>query len=62
LSLSVIIFVFVLIWIMYGSDMSWVEPSAEAPGHLRISQGLLLPLTKVIVSSDILIHLLKKLF
>jgi hypothetical protein len=40
LSSSVIIFfVFVLIWIMYGFDMSWVEPSAEAPSHLEISQG-----------------------
>jgi hypothetical protein len=40
LSLSVIVFVFVLIWIMYGPDVSWFEPSTNVPGHLRISHDL----------------------
>jgi hypothetical protein len=62
LSLSVIVFVFVLIWIVYGPDMSWVEPSAEAPDHLKISQSLFLSLSKIIACPDISIHPLEKLF
>jgi hypothetical protein len=62
LSLIVIVLVFVLIWIVYGPDMSWVEPSTEAPGHLGISEGLFLPSTEIIVCFDIFIHLLEKLF
>jgi hypothetical protein len=61
LSLSVTVFVFILIGIVYGPDVCWVEPSAEAPGHLGISQGLFLPLSKIIVYSDIIVHLLEKL-
>jgi hypothetical protein len=37
LSLSMIVSVFILIWIVYGSDMPWVKPNAEAPSHLGIS-------------------------
>jgi hypothetical protein len=46
LSLGVIVFVFILIWIMYGPDMPWVETSVEAPGHLGIPEGLLFPCRK----------------
>jgi hypothetical protein len=42
--------------------MPGVEPSSEAPSHLRISVGFLPPLPKVIVSSDVFIHLLKEFF
>jgi hypothetical protein len=41
--------------------MPWVEPSSKAPGHLGVSVGLFPSLPKVIVSSDILVHFLKKL-
>jgi hypothetical protein len=61
-SLIVIVFVFIPIWIVYGPDMPWVESSAEASGHFGISQGLLFSLSKIIVCSDIFIHLLEKLF
>jgi hypothetical protein len=62
LALSVVVFVFVLSWIVYGSNMSCVEPSVKAPGHLHIPLGLFSPLTKVIICTDIPIHLLKKIF
>jgi hypothetical protein len=38
-----------------------VKSSSEAPGHLRKPVGLLSSLAKIIVSPDVLIHLLKKL-
>jgi hypothetical protein len=59
--LVVIASVFTLAVIVYHPDMPWVEPSCEAPGHLRISVSLLPSLLKVIVDSDVLIHLLEKL-
>jgi hypothetical protein len=62
LSLGVIVFVFVLIWIVYGPNMPWVEPSTEALSHLGISQGLVFSLSNIIVWFDIFIHLLEKLF
>jgi hypothetical protein len=61
LALSVIVFLFVLSWIVYVSNMSWVEPSMEAPDHLHIPLGLFSPLTKVIICTNIPIHLLKKI-
>jgi hypothetical protein len=42
--------------------MPRVEPSSEAPSHLRVPVGLLHSLQKVIISPDILIHLLEELF
>jgi hypothetical protein len=42
--------------------MPRVEPSSEAPSHLRIPVGLLPSLPKVIISPDVLIHLLEELF
>jgi hypothetical protein len=42
--------------------MPGVKPSSEAPSHLRKHVGLLPSLAKIIVSLDVLIHLLKKLF
>jgi hypothetical protein len=42
--------------------MSGVESFAEASSHLRIPVSLLLSLAKIIVSSDIFIHLLEELF
>ena len=41
--------------------MPWVDSSSEAPGHLREPVGFLPSLAKVIVSSDVFIHLLKQL-
>jgi hypothetical protein len=58
MSLGVISSVFALAWIVYRPDMPWVESSAEAPGHLRISVGFFPSLSKIIVGSDVLIHLL----
>jgi hypothetical protein len=42
-------------------DMSRVESSSEALGHLGVSVGFFPSLLKVIVSSDVLVHFLKKL-
>jgi hypothetical protein len=42
-------------------DMPRVEPSSEAPGHLRIPIGFLPSLAEIVVSSDELIHFLEKL-
>jgi hypothetical protein len=41
--------------------MPWVDSPSEAPGHLREPVGFLPSLTKVIVSTDVFIHLLKQL-
>ena len=41
--------------------MPRVDSSFEAPGHLRESVSFLPSLAKIIVSSDVLIHLLKQL-
>jgi hypothetical protein len=41
--------------------MPRVDSSSEAPGHLRESVSFLPSLAEVIVSSDVLIHLLKQL-
>jgi hypothetical protein len=42
-------------------DMPRVEPSSEAPGHLRIPISFLPSLAKIVVSSDVLIHYLEEL-
>jgi hypothetical protein len=57
----VIATVLTLTWIVYCSDMPWVEPSSEALGHLRISVSFLPSLPKIIVGPDVFIHLLEKL-
>jgi hypothetical protein len=44
------------------SDMPRVESSSEAPSHLKVVVSLLPSLAKIIVTSDIFIHLLEKLF
>jgi hypothetical protein len=59
--LVVIASVSTLAGIVYRSDMPWVEPSSEAPGHLRIFVSFFPSLSKIIVGSDVLIHLLEKL-
>jgi hypothetical protein len=41
--------------------MPWVDSPSEAPGHLREPVGFLPSLTKVIISTDVFIHLLKQL-
>jgi hypothetical protein len=41
--------------------MPWVDSPSETPGHLREHVGFLLSLTKVIVNTDVFIHLLKQL-
>ena len=42
--------------------MPWVDSPSEAPGHLREPVGFLPSLTKVIISADVFIHLLKQFF
>jgi hypothetical protein len=37
-------------------DMPWVEPSSEAPGHLRVPIGFFPSLQEVIASSVVLVH------
>jgi hypothetical protein len=59
--LVVIASIFTLTEIVYCSDMPWVEPSSEAPGHFRISVSFLTYLSEIVVGSDVLIHLLEKL-
>jgi hypothetical protein len=39
-------------------NMPRVESSSKAPGHLGISVGFFHSLSKVIVGSDVLVHLL----
>jgi hypothetical protein len=46
---------------MNGPNMPRVDSSSEAPGHLRESVSFLPSLAEVIVSPDVLIHLLKQL-
>ena len=41
--------------------MPWVDSSSKAPGHLRESVSFLPSLAEVVVSPDVLIHLLKQL-
>jgi hypothetical protein len=41
--------------------MPWVEPSFEAPAHLKIFVSFLPSLSKIVVGSNVLIHLLEKL-
>jgi hypothetical protein len=41
-----------------GTNIPWMEPSSEAPGHLRISVGFFPSLLEIIVGSDVLVHLL----
>jgi hypothetical protein len=53
--------VIICIRIVDCSDMSGVESSSEAPSHLRILICFLPSLAKVIVSSDVFIHLPEKL-
>jgi hypothetical protein len=43
-------------------NKAWVEPSSEAPGHLRIFVSLLPSLPEIVIDPDVLIHLLEKLF
>jgi hypothetical protein len=43
------------------SDMPGLESSSKAPSHLIIPVGFLPCLAKIIVSSDVFIHLLEKL-
>jgi hypothetical protein len=38
--------------------MPWVEPSFEAPGHLRIFVGFFPSLPKIVIDPDVLVHLL----
>jgi hypothetical protein len=61
LPLIIIAFVFSLTGVVNCSDMSWMKPSPEAPGHLRVHVGFLPSLSKIIVTSEILIHFLEKL-
>jgi hypothetical protein len=41
-------------------DMPRMESSSEAPSHLRVPICFLPSLAKIIISSDVLIHLLEK--
>jgi hypothetical protein len=61
LPLIVIAFLFAFTRVVNCSDMPWMKPSPKAPGHLRLPVGFLPSLSKIIVSSDTLIHFLEKL-
>jgi hypothetical protein len=52
--------VIVGVGVVDGSDMPGVKSSSKAPSHLRKPVGLLPSLAKIIVSPNVLIHLLKK--
>jgi hypothetical protein len=56
--LVVIASVFTLARNVYHSNKPWVEPSSEAPYHLRISVRFFPSLPEIIVGSEVLIHLL----
>jgi hypothetical protein len=60
-SLGVICPVIICVGIVDHSNMPRVESSFEAPSHLRIPVSFLPSLAEIIVSSDVLIHLLEKL-
>jgi hypothetical protein len=53
--------VIICVGIMDRSDMPGVESSSEAPSHLRIPVSFFPSLAEIIVSSDVLVHLLEKL-
>ena len=53
--------VIICVGIVDCSDMPGVESSSEAPSHLRIPVSFLPSLADIVVSSDVLIHLLKQL-
>jgi hypothetical protein len=61
-ALSVVGPIIVCIGIVDCSDMPGVKSSSEAPSHPRIPICFLPSLMEVIVSSDVFIHLLEKLF
>jgi hypothetical protein len=42
--------------------MSWVDSPSEAPGHFGEPVSFLSSLTKIIISTDVFIHLLEQLF
>jgi hypothetical protein len=48
-------------WSVNLSDMPRVDSSSEAPSHLKKSVSFFPSLSEVIVSSNVLIHLLKQL-
>jgi hypothetical protein len=53
--------VIICVGIVDRSDMPRVKSSSEAPSHLRILVRFLPSLAKIVVSSDVFIHLLEKL-
>jgi hypothetical protein len=53
--------VIICVRIVDCSDMPGVESSSEAPSHLRIPICFLPSLAKIVVSSDVFIHLLEEL-
>jgi hypothetical protein len=61
-ALSVVCPVIICARIVDCSDMLGVESSSKAPSHLIILVSLLPSLAKIIVSSDVCIHLLEELF
>jgi hypothetical protein len=48
-------------WSCESTDMPRVDSSSEAPGHLRESVRFLPSLAEVVISPNVLIHLLKQL-
>src|SRR5699024_11297486 len=51
--------IIILSGVVDGPDMPRIGSSSEAPGHFRKSEGLLPSLAKVIVSTNVLVHLLR---
>jgi hypothetical protein len=60
-ALGMICPVITCVGIVDRSNMPGVESSSEASSHLRIPISFLASLVEIIVSSDVLIHLLEKL-
>jgi hypothetical protein len=59
-ALSIISPVIIGIGVVDYLDMPGMESSSEAPSHLRIPICFLPSLAEIIISSDVLIHLLEK--
>jgi hypothetical protein len=60
--LSVVCPIIICAGIVDCFDKHGVESSSEAPSHFRIHVSLLPSLAKIIISSDVVIHLLEDLF
>jgi hypothetical protein len=61
-AMNVVCHVIICDGIVDCSDMPRVESSSKAPSHLGIPESLFPSLAKIIISSNVFIHLLEELF